>query len=499
MQPARLSESPSGPRVETPAIRLQPRAIFSALPSASVDQKNVQLGAVEAPVLALWKYWSKPITVVVALLLAMLVTSQALTVSHGALALAAVLIARQVFSPLRLLASSAEAAQKSRYLRLALECSVWSALLLCLGVALKLGVLFPHPLIWTWLALTPVCLVMGDYVSTRALARAHSAHERHIIIGANDIGVELARRLSQNPGSGTFMGFFDFRSPDRLPEGSREFFVGQCKDVAAFVQKHAVNAIYIALPMSNAPRIEVMLHEFRDTTASIYFLPDFLAFDLVQARCTEIHGLPMLAICDTPFYGMNAVKKRAIDIVLSSLALLLAWPLLLLIALAIKIGSPGPVLFKQRRYGLHGEEILVYKFRSMSVCEDGAVVVQAMQQDQRITGIGRVLRRLSLDELPQLLNVLQGKMSFVGPRPHAVAHNELYRKLISGYMIRHKVRPGITGWAQVHGLRGETPAVEQMRLRVEYDLEYLRNWSLSLDLRIILKTALIAVFHGKAY
>jgi putative colanic acid biosysnthesis UDP-glucose lipid carrier transferase len=398
-----------------------------------------------------------------------------------------------------MLANNSGAAEKSRYLRLMLECAVWGGLLAYLGFAFKLGALFPHNLIWTWLALTPICLVIGDYFSARALAHAQATHERHIIIGANAVGVELARRISQNPGAGTFMGFFDFRSLDRLPESSREHFAGKCKDVAAFVQQHAVNAIYIALPMSNAPRIEVMLHEFRDTTASIYFLPDFLAFDLVQARCTEIHGLPMLAICDTPFHGMNAVNKRAIDIVLSSIALLLAWPLLLLIALAIRLSSPGPALFKQRRYGLHGEEILVYKFRSMTVCEDGPVIVQAMRQDGRITAIGRFLRRSSLDELPQLINVLQGKMSFVGPRPHAVAHNELYRKLISGYMIRHKVRPGMTGWAQVHGLRGETPAVEQMRLRVEYDLEYLRNWSLSLDLRIIVKTALIAFFHGKAF
>ncbi len=253
------------------------------------------------------------------------------------------------------------------------------------------------------------------------------------------------------------------------------------------------------LPMSNAPRIEEMLHEFRDTTASIYFVPDIFAFDLVQARCAEIHGIPMLAICDTPFHGMNAVKKRAVDILLSSVALLLGWPVLLAIAIAVKLSSPGPVLFKQRRYGLHGEEILVYKFRTMTVWEDGPVVEQATQRDGRVTAIGRLLRRSSLDELPQLLNVLRGEMSFVGPRPHAVAHNELYRKLISGYMIRHKVRPGMTGWAQMHGLRGETRTVEQMRQRVEFDLDYLRNWSLWLDVRIILKTAAIVFLHRKAY
>jgi putative colanic acid biosynthesis UDP-glucose lipid carrier transferase len=164
--------------------------------------------------------------------------------------------------------------------------------------------------------------------------------------------------------------------------------------------------------------------------------------------------------------------------------------------IAVKLSSPGPVLFKQRRYGLHGEEILVYKFRSMIVCEDGPVVEQAKTHDARVTAVGRFLRRTSMDELPQLINVLQGRMSFVGPRPHAVVHNEIYRKLISGYMIRHKVRPGMTGWAQVHGLRGETTTVEQMRLRAQYDLDYLRHWSLWLDAKILFKTALI-VLHGR--
>jgi putative colanic acid biosynthesis UDP-glucose lipid carrier transferase len=469
----------------------------SALPSAPIRSKNVSVGTLDSPMLALWKHWSKPVSVVFALLLALVLNARVPTTADLALAVAAVLLARQVFKPLQLRAS--EAAQKSRYLRLALEFTVWSAALLLIGTALGLGGRYPPGLIPLWLALAAICLVISDYISTLALTQAQSSHERHIIIGANDVGVELARRISEAPGSGTFLGFFDFRSPDRLPLGGRGRFAGLCKDVVAFVKQHAVNAIYIALPMSNVPRIEIMLQEFRDTTASIYFVPDFLAFELVQARCVEMHGLPMLAICDTPFYGMNAVKKRAIDIMLSGAALLLAWPLMAVIAVGIRISSPGPVLFKQRRYGLHGEEIKVYKFRTMTVCEDGAVVVQARPGDLRVTSIGRMLRRTSLDELPQLFNVLQGRMSFVGPRPHAVAHNELYRKLISGYMIRHKVRPGMTGWAQIHGLRGETPDLEHMRKRVEYDLEYLRNWSVSLDLRVVLKTIGIVFLGSRAY
>jgi putative colanic acid biosynthesis UDP-glucose lipid carrier transferase len=500
VQPALLSDDgPIGAESEIPPTRIQTPASVSALSRASVDQKVVQLGAVESAGLALLRHWSKPLGVLIALVLALMVTWQPPTPAWCALAVASALISRQLFSPLRLLLGGGLGEEMRRALRLLCECAAWIALLLCLGLALGIENALPRDTYLTWFALTPACLLVGDYLTMHALARARSAHDRHIIIGANEIGMELARRISQNPGTGTFLGFFDFRSPERLPLPNRQQLLGTCKEAAAFVQRRSVNAIYIALPMSNAPRIEAMLHEFRDTTASIYFVPDMFEFDLVQARCAEIHGIPMLAICDTPFHGMNAVKKRAIDILLSSAALLLGWPVLLAIAIAVKLSSRGPVLLKQRRYGLHGEEILVYKFRTMTVCEDGAVVVQAKQQDRRVTGIGRLLRRASLDELPQLINILRGTMSFVGPRPHAVAHNELYRRLISGYMIRHKVRPGMTGWAQVHGLRGETPTVEQMRQRVEFDLDYLRNWSPWLDVRIILKTAAIVFLHRKAY
>ena len=485
--------------VEAPHNRAPARANVSALSSAPLSQKIVQLGTLEPPFLALLKYWSKPAVVALALLLCVLFSPEAYTPAYAALAVTAVLISRQVFSPLCLLSANSARSGKFRLPRLMLEWVAVVALLLFLGFALKLEQQFPRNVMLGWFALTTITLLVGDYCSARVFPRSGSTSKRYIIIGANDVGVELARRISQTAGMGTFMGFSDFRSLERLPTHTRGQFAGKCQDVAAFVRRNAVNAIYIALPMSNAPRIEEMLHELRDTTASIYFVPDIFAFDLVQARCVEIHGIPMLAICDTPFHGMNAVKKRAIDIVLSSTALLLTWPLMLAIAIAVKITSSGPVLFKQRRYGLHGEEIRVYKFRTMTVCEDGPVVVQAARQDGRITAVGRFLRRTSLDELPQLFNVLQGRMSFVGPRPHAVAHNEIYRNLISGYMIRHKVRPGMTGWAQVHGLRGETTAVEQMRLRVQYDLDYLRNWSLWLDLKILFKTTLIVFRGGNAY
>jgi putative colanic acid biosynthesis UDP-glucose lipid carrier transferase len=297
-----------------------------------------------------------------------------------------------------------------------------------------------------------------------------------------------------------FLGFFDFRSADRVSQVIEpEKLSGHCKDVADFARTHGVTAIYIALPLSNVPRIGEMIAALRDTTASIYFLPDVFAFDMIQGRLVDINGLPAISVCDTPFHGWNAVGKRAMDIVLAGIALMFAAPLLAVVALGVKITSRGPVLFRQRRYGLNGEQISVYKFRSMTVCEDGPQVTQATRNDQRITPLGKFLRRTSLDELPQLFNVLQGTMSLVGPRPHAIAHNEQYRKLISGYMIRHKVRPGITGWAQVNGFRGETDTIEKMSSRVKYDIEYLNHWSPWLDLKILASTLMLVIKDEKAY
>jgi putative colanic acid biosynthesis UDP-glucose lipid carrier transferase len=204
-------------------------------------------------------------------------------------------------------------------------------------------------------------------------------------------------------------------------------------------------------------------------------------------------------VCETPFYGVNGLIKRASDIVLAATILLLISPLMAGIAIGVKLSSPGPVLFNQRRYGLDGREIVIYKFRTMRVLEDGDVITQATRDDPRVTRFGAFLRQYSLDELPQFINVLQGRMSVVGPRPHAVAHNEMYRKLIRGYMIRHKAKPGITGLAQVNGLRGETDTLEKMRARIECDLAYLRNWSLLLDMKIVLKTVSVVLGRQNAY
>jgi putative colanic acid biosynthesis UDP-glucose lipid carrier transferase len=242
-----------------------------------------------------------------------------------------------------------------------------------------------------------------------------------------------------------------------------------------------------------------LLESVQGTTASLFFVPDVFGISIIQGRLQDMNGVPVVGICETPFTGTNEMVKRLSDIVLAALILVLISPLLLLIAAGVKCSSPGPVIFRQRRNGLDGEEITVYKFRSMTTQDNGDHVVQARRDDPRITRFGAFLRRTSLDELPQFFNVLQGRMSIVGPRPHAVAHNEMYRELIKAYMVRHKVKPGITGWAQVNGMRGETETIEKMRARVEYDLEYLRNWSLGLDLQIIARTVRLVLFDRHAY
>jgi Undecaprenyl-phosphate glucose phosphotransferase len=376
-------------------------------------------------------------------------------------------------------------------------------LLLLLGWATHtLGAFDPGALA-TWAVLTPVlqfAAQMGLPLALRRLADADGVRRTAIIAGAGGIGRRLAERIEQAPFLGIRVaGFFDDRSPERLDWTAPEGVLGTVDELADYVKRNHVDIIYITLPMASQPRIVRLLQELQDTTASIYFTPDIFLVDLIQARMDTIGGIPVLAVCETPFHGTNAVVKRLSDIVLGTAILIAISPLLLLIALGVKLSSPGPVLFKQRRYGLDGREVVVYKFRSMKCMDDGAVVKQATKNDERVTPFGAFLRRTSLDELPQFINVVQGRMSIVGPRPHAVAHNEQYRKLIRSYMIRHKVRPGITGWAQVNGLRGETETVDKMQARIEYDLDYLRHWSLKLDLQIIWRTLFVVWKKQNAY
>jgi putative colanic acid biosysnthesis UDP-glucose lipid carrier transferase len=377
------------------------------------------------------------------------------------------------------------------------------AVLLAVGYVTKSLNGFPRRIFLTWAAVTPVALVLVTLMMQEIMRRfLLNAFENRsaIIAGYNTSSLELARRLKNNPGMRVEVaGFFDDRSSDRLGMEADAKLVGSLTDMSQYVKDNRTDVIFIALPIRHVKRVMNLLDDLRDTTASIYYVPDIFVFDLIQARSGEIHGIPVVAMCETPFYGYRGVAKRLTDIGFSALILLLLLPLLVLIAIVVKASSPGPVIFKQRRYGLDGREIAVYKFRTMSVVEDGADVRQASKSDSRITPVGAVLRRSSMDELPQLINVLQGRMSLVGPRPHAVAHNEEYRKLIKGYMVRHKVLPGITGLAQVNGCRGETSKLEEMEARVNYDLDYLRHWTPMLDIKILLLTVVKVFRDEKAY
>ena len=335
-----------------------------------------------------------------------------------------------------------------------------AGLILFFGYATRSLKLFPKDAILNWLWIGPSAQVVAHLVFRFAAPALHALQgppKCAIIVGMNEQGIELASRMDSSPYSNIkLVGFFDDREPERLPQNQPWRLVGKLAGLADYAKANHIGLIYLSLPMATQPRILNLLDDLRDTTASVYFVPDLFVTDLIQGQMNNVCNMPVVSVCETPFTGTNALIKRGSDIVVSLLIIALLSPILLAIAVAVKYTSPGPVIFKQRRYGLDGEEIIVYKFRSMTVCEDGPSISQARKNDNRITPIGAFLRKSSLDELPQFFNVLQGSMSIVGPRPHAVAHNELYRKLIKGYMVRHKVKPGITGWAQVNGLRGET-------------------------------------------
>jgi putative colanic acid biosynthesis UDP-glucose lipid carrier transferase len=375
--------------------------------------------------------------------------------------------------------------------------------LLLLGYATKTSAIFSRKVLFTWFILTPPLLVFAkiflDTLVSRLLLSAGNSR-RVVIAGANDLGHTLASKIESSPGSGmTLEGFFDDRSTDRLGNGSSAPILGKLQELPNYVRDNGIDLIFVVLPMRNMQRVTDLLDQLHDTTASIYFVPDVFVFDLIQCRTSDLGGLPIVALCETPFQGTQGLIKAVSDYTIASLLLILTSPLFLVIAIAIKTTSPGSIIFKQRRYGLDGREIIIYKFRTMTVSEDSDEIRQATKNDDRVTPVGALLRKTSLDELPQFINVLQGRMSIVGPRPHAVGHNEEYRPSIKGYMIRHKVNPGITGLAQVSGYRGETKTVDAMQKRIEYDLEYLRNWSITLDLRIMLRTLRIVVSDKMAY
>jgi putative colanic acid biosysnthesis UDP-glucose lipid carrier transferase len=374
--------------------------------------------------------------------------------------------------------------------------------LVFLGWAVKAHSFFDMRPLLNWLIITPFAIyglhILSPYIAPRIFR--FRAITTGILVGANETSIRILKTLNEDSlSTTTIKAVFDDRSMDRLPDFGGVPLAGNLSEVADYVKRNFVGVIYICLPMSSQPRILHLLNEIRDTTASVYFVPDVFLFDLMQARIDSVGGLPVLAVCESPFHGTIGAMKRWSDILISLCAIVLTAPIMIAAAIATKVSSAGPVIFKQKRYGLDGRQIEVWKFRSMRIHSEKDGVLQATKNDARLTPVGAFLRRTSIDELPQFFNVLQGRMSVVGPRPHAVSHNETYRKIIPGYMIRHKVKPGITGWAQVNGARGETDTVEKMEARVAYDLYYLRNWSLKFDIQIVLKTILTVIRDPNAY
>lgn len=377
-----------------------------------------------------------------------------------------------------------------------------------LGVLLAIGYLteasasYPRRVIVTWAIVTPFLLV-GVTFAIHRLARAVIARPKNarkvVFVGCTEASVALAERLSRHPElCMAVQGCFDDRHPDRLASSELRV-LGRFDELPKYVKENGIDAVFIALPLRHMRRMQWLINELCDTTVSLYFVPDVFVFDLIQARSGEILGVPVVSLCETPFHGLRPVAKRIMDVVIASIALVVLSPLMLFAAIGVKLSSPGPVIYRQARYGLDGRKITIYKFRTMSVMEGENEFHQVTREDSRVTRFGRFLRRTSIDELPQLINVLQGRMSLVGPRPHAVAHNEEIRRLIRGYMLRHKVPPGITGLAQIKGFRGATPRLADMHARVHYDLEYMRNWSLWLDFKILLKTVPQLIRSDRAF
>ncbi|MFA6062338.1 MAG: undecaprenyl-phosphate glucose phosphotransferase [Gallionella sp.] len=379
---------------------------------------------------------------------------------------------------------------------------VWSVVVICL---LALGFVsgatadFSRGLLVLWGLLVPVvmCLKRTFVRQLLRLARVHGRNTRTVAFaGSGGVSLRMKAHLAEMPWAGLHMlGTFDDRLDNRVGL-SDEILMGDFTHLIEMARSGAVDIVYITLPMQAELRIINLIEQLADTTAAVYLVPDLFVFSLYRARWVTVGSMPVISTLESPFYGIESWLKRAEDVLIAGFILTLIWPLLLLIAFGVKFSSDGPVIFRQRRYGLKGEVVEVWKFRSMKVSDDESQIRQVCKGDSRLTRFGAFLRRTSLDELPQFINVLQGTMSIVGPRPHAVAHNEQYRKLIRGYMLRHKVKPGITGLAQVSGFRGETDTLDKMQKRVEYDLEYIQTWSLWLDIKIILKTVLVG-FVGK--
>ena len=451
----------------------------------------------------IWGWITPPLVAVATLLLTMSLYDISMMDHYKILAVIAFLLTFFIFREIESIRNQDGNAYKINKSNLLLSWVLIVGLLLLIGYATKYSHLYSRLTLFTWFTITPLPLLLSQIALNRlnlALVQSTGSSRKVVSVGVNDVSQKLVNQFVQDPSlTMEFVGYFEDRNADRIGQLQHGKVLGKISELADYVRKNNIDVIYVALPIRHVDRTKKLLDELHDTTASVYFVPDIFVFDLIQSRTYDINGVSVVALCESPFVGISGLLKRISDVVIASTAVIVTAPLIAAICLCIKLTSVGPAFFKQRRYGLDGQEIIVYKFRTMYVCQDSDDISQAKRDDPRVTPCGAFLRRHSLDELPQFFNVLQGSMSVVGPRPHAVAHNEMYRKLIKGYMIRHKVLPGITGLAQVSGFRGETSDIKYMEKRVEYDLNYLRHWSLSLDIQIIFKTILTVLNSKNAY
>jgi len=381
---------------------------------------------------------------------------------------------------------------------------VWFMTTLCLifiGYLTKVTADFSRVLVTSWFFLVPILLLLWRAIFNVVLNyfRSKGYNSRQVaLVGATKLSGQVIEHINSSTSMGLHVeGLYDDRTVNR--DDATDMIVGSSQVLIDKVNEGKIDIVYITLPMKADKRIKSLIELLANTTVSVYMLPDIYTYQLFNGSWSNVAGHPIVSVFETPFRGVDGFIKRAQDIVLSMIILLVIAPVMLIISVGVKLTSVGPIFFKQRRYGVAGEDIDVWKFRSMTTQDDGDVIKQATKNDVRITPLGAFLRRTSLDELPQFINVLMGDMSIVGPRPHAVAHNELYRKKIRGYMLRHAVKPGITGWAQINGWRGETDTLDKMEGRVDHDHWYISNWSVWLDFKIIFLTIFKGFVSKNAY
>lgn len=377
-------------------------------------------------------------------------------------------------------------------------------ILAALAFALKISDHFSRVWIFSTFAIsTAVMVVLRGYFLMMLRRSAHAGwfQRRFAIVGAGQQARHLLTYLTgENAPWRTIVGVFDDRLARAEPQICGHRVIGNLDDLIAHVRKGSIDSVIIALPWHADNRVISIIQRLRELPVHVYLGSDLISYRFPAYHREMLSSIPVFKVASAPLSGWGAVIKLLEDKILSGLLLVLVSPVMLACALAIKLDSEGPVIFRQKRYGFNNEEIIVFKFRTMYHNRPPEKVFQqATKNDPRVTRVGRFLRRTSLDELPQLLNVWQGTMSLVGPRPHPVALNEKFDALIAGYSARHNVKPGITGWAQVNGFRGETEVLEKMKMRIEHDIFYIENWSVLLDLRILAMTALIAWIQKNAY